>query len=41
MRPIQEIPFSHMKEFIRTVFKELQNRIYVYAGIVAVIVLIT
>lgn len=40
MRPIQKVPFSHMKEFIKTVFKELKNRIYVYAGIVAVIVLI-
>ncbi len=41
MRSIQEIPFSHMKKFIKTVFEELKNRIYVYAGIVAVLVLIT
>lgn len=30
-----------MKKFIKTVFEELKNRIYVYAGIVAVLVLIT
>lgn len=40
MRSIQEIRFSHMKKLIKTVFKELEGRIYVYAAIVAVIALI-